>query len=499
MMRTQIYDLFNKDEQIKLLVENSEDIISIHDMEANYLFYGGSTKYKCTVNEIVGKSPYDFFEKDIANKIVKQIKKTAQTGEKFKSEVETKRFGNKKWFQIIISPLIKNGEIISVIKICRDITERIKIKQEIIQQKEFLNSIINAISNPLYVIDAKSYKVVLANKATLLGQNLKMNTCFGLTHNSDIPCWENGHDCPVNKVKETLQPCVIEHIHIDKDNEKRIYEVHGFPVFDENNNVIQVIEYNIDITEKKKLEEALIIEKEKANESNKLKSAFLANMSHEIRTPMNSIIGFGELLKNENISIEKKNQFVNFINQSGNHLLEIIDDIIEISKIDAKQLKAKMSEFRLIPFMKEIYDSFNFQIKDNTNKKLSINCFMESDKDYIISDRKWLRQILTNLISNALKFTHFGTVDISYYLLNDEQLLFKVKDTGIGISKEDLPFVFERFRQVGDETQTVFGGTGLGLAISKGFVELMGGSISVESEKETGSIFMFTIPYKSFK
>lgn len=493
-MKTTIYDLFNKDEQIKLLIENSEDIISIHDNEGNYLFYGGSAKYNFTTKEIIGKSPIDFFEKDDASKIIEQIKKTAQTGEKFETEVETNRYGKKRWFRIIISPLKKNGETISVIKICRDITERIKIQQEITQQKEFISNIINAIIHPLYVIDAETYNIVLANKATNINTKHNTNTCFAITHNFEKPCWENRINCPITVVKRTKMPSVSEHIHFDKNKKARIYQVHSFPVFNYKGIITYVVNYNIDITEKKNLEEALIIETEKAKESNRLKSAFLANISHEIRTPMNAILGFGELLKNEKLTVEKRNEFIDFINSGSNNLLEIIENILDIAKIDAKQLKIQMSKFRLIPFINEIYTSFNDQLSGK--KELSLNC--EIENDYIITDKKRLRQILINLISNAIKFTKEGIVKISCKITFNEQILFEVKDTGIGISEKDLPFVFDRFRQVGNETKPSFGGTGLGLAISKGFVKLMGGKISVKSEKGKGSTFSFTIPYKTF-
>jgi len=496
-MKHPIYDFFDKDEQIKLLIENSEDIITIHDIEGNYLFYGGSARYKLTVDEIFGKSPYDFLNKEDAKEIICQITKTAQTGNKFKIEKELNRFGKKSWYQISLSPIWKNGKIVSVIKICRDITERIKIKQQIVQQKEFLNNIINSISHPLYVIDVETYNVALTNKAAKFGSSTKIRTCYSLTHNSKVACWKNGEDCPVKIVGKTKKPCIVEHTHYNEKNEKTITEVHGFPVFDRSGKLVQVIEYNIDITEKKELEKALIIEKEKANESNKLKSAFLANMSHEIRTPMNAIIGFGELLKDESLTTEKRNKFIDIINSSGVHLLEIIEDIIDISKIDAKQIELSITKFKLNDFMTEIFIFFNSQLENEKDKRLEITCEIYKQIDFIFADKKRLKQVLINLISNALKFTSKGGVEICYSTINDKQILFEVKDTGIGISEKDIPFVFDRFRQVGNITKFVSMGTGLGLAISKGFVELMGGEISVESKEGKGSVFSFTIPLLS--
>lgn len=492
-MKTPIFDKY---EQIKLLIDNSEDIISIHDIKGNYLFYGGSAKYDFLAEKIVGKSPYDFYEEEVAKKIIEQIIDTAKSGKRKKFETKIPRYGKEKWFQINLSPIRKNDKIVSVIKICRDITDIVIIKQKILKQKNFFKNIINSISQPLYVIDVETYKVVLANTSTSSNLSVKTKSCYALTHNSDKPCWENGVKCPVNIIKRTKSPCIIEHIHVDENNEEFITEVHGFPVFDENDNVIQVIEYNVDITEKKKLEQALIVEKEKAEESNRLKSSFLANMSHEIRTPMNAILGFGELLKNDSLSSEKKEEFIDIINSSGAHLLEIIEDIIDISKIDSKQIQLRISKFRLNPFINDIYKFFNSRIENKEEKELRVYSKIENGNDLIISDRKRLKQILINLLSNAIKFTHRGTIEL-YYSIKEKQLLFSVKDTGVGISEKDIPFVFDRFRQVGKMPEKVFVGTGLGLAISKGFVELMGGHISVVSKEGEGSNFSFSIPLLS--
>ncbi len=348
-MKTTINSLYEKkDDCIKLIIENSEDIISIHDFEGTYLFFLGRHKFNYLSDEIIGKKPSDFYEQDIADRIVNNIKDAYITGEK--NIFETKLLLNNEFicFQIKTFPIKENNKIVSVMKICKDITEKVKNKQDILKQKEFLNNILNSITHPLYVIDVETYNIVLANKATNFNGFSEFKTCYSLSHNFNKPCNEAGYSCPVEIIKKTKESCITEHIHFDKNKEKKVFEVHGFPVFDENNKLIQVIEYNIDISEKKKLEELLLIEKEKANESNRLKTAFLTNMSHEIRTPMNAILGFGELMKNEKLEVEKRNKFIGIINNSGNYLLELIDDIIDISKIDAKQLEIVESEVNII-------------------------------------------------------------------------------------------------------------------------------------------------------
>ena len=182
-------------------------------------------------------------------------------------------------------------------------------------------------------------------------------------------------------------------------------------------------------------------------------------MSYEIRTPMNAIMGFGELLKNEELSHEKRIQFIDIINSSGKYLLELIDDIIDISKIDTKQLKIQLSKIRLVHLMNEIFAFFHSHSYKNKDVKLIFNNLLNGKDDFILTDEKRLKQILINLIGNALKFTPQGSVIVSYSINYDKNILFKVVDTGIGISENDLPFIFNRFRQVGNKTEKIYGGT----------------------------------------
>ena len=234
--------------------------------------------------------------------------------------------------------------------------------------------------------------------------------------------------------------------------------------------------------------------KEKAEESDKLKSAFLANMSHEIRTPMNAILGFTEILTETELD-NKQTEYINIIKSSGNHLLELINDIIDISKLESNQLQIAESECNLNNFLKDIKIFFELS-NHKTDLNLELNLGLEKGKDILYTDTTRLRQILINLIGNAIKFTNNGTISISYKKIENE-LLFTIKDTGIGIPKKQLPIIFERFRQADETTTKKFGGTGLGLAISKACTELLGGKIWAESEKEKGSSFYFTIPFKT--
>jgi signal transduction histidine kinase len=241
------------------------------------------------------------------------------------------------------------------------------------------------------------------------------------------------------------------------------------------------------------LEEA----KEKADESNRLKSAFLANMSHEIRTPMNGIVGFAKLLKlRPDLPQKKVNQYVDIITGNSRILLNLINDIIDISKIEANQLEIKSAPSDINKLLYDLY--LMYSSEKNRIKKADIdmrfNVPFEYSQMVVQTDVDRLRQVLMNLLSNALKFTEKGRIEFGYNLKGDN-LYFYVEDTGIGVRSEQVDMIFDRFRQADETSSRAYGGSGLGLAICKGIVNNMGGSIGVKSDGATGSHFWFTLPF----
>ncbi|GMT46017.1 MAG: histidine kinase [bacterium] len=246
----------------------------------------------------------------------------------------------------------------------------------------------------------------------------------------------------------------------------------------------------------KKYMEELIKARKKAEESEKLKMTFLSNMSHEIRTPMNSIIGFAELLQDENLSPGDRKEFASIVINSGEQLLSIIDEILEVSKEEAGELKLFEQKFSLKEFLRELHAIFTNHLR---NKPVKVLLNIPDDApDMIVADKVRLKQILDNLLSNAAKFTPEGVIEMGYRLLPKPvpMLEFYVKDTGIGIPKDKQDTIFERFTQVEENLTQNFSGTGLGLSIVKRLVTFMGGQVSLESAPEKGSAFTFTVPYK---
>jgi len=269
------------------------------------------------------------------------------------------------------------------------------------------------------------------------------------------------------------------------------------PLKDEEGIVIGTVFIARDITEHKQIEEELIKAKEKAEESDRLKSAFLANMSHEIRTPMSGILGFADLLKEPDLTGEQQQEYIRIIEKSGARMLNIINNIIDISKIESGQMEVSISETNINEQTEYIYAFF----KPETDQK-GLQFFLKNTlpaKEIIIkTDKEKVYAILINLVKNAIKFTHKGSIEFGYDIVetqNTASLQFFVKDTGTGIRQEQKEIVFERFRQGSESLNNKYEGAGLGLSISKAFVEMLGGKIWVESEEGNGSIFYFTIPY----
>ena len=244
---------------------------------------------------------------------------------------------------------------------------------------------------------------------------------------------------------------------------------------------------------RKNMEGDLIKSKEHAEESDRLKSAFLANMSHEIRTPMNSILGFSELFRQTKVSNQRKENYLKIIHTSGKHLVKIIDDIIDFSKIESGQLVINRANVNIKELFTMLYDEY-IQVAQNKNPNIELKMEIP-DEDYIIyTDEIRVKQIMGNFLTNSIKFTEKGQIVFGYQKAGKNQLKFFVKDTGIGIPQDKLETIFERFQQADDSTTRKYGGTGLGLTISKNLAELLDGEIGVKSKENTGAEFYFTLP-----
>lgn len=250
------------------------------------------------------------------------------------------------------------------------------------------------------------------------------------------------------------------------------------------------------ISKFKQVESELLKAKEKAEESDKLKSAFLANMSHEIRTPMNAIIGFSDLLADPSLDAGEIGMYTGVIKERCNNLLQIVNDILDISRIEANQIELKENRFSVNSLLEELYIVYAQKLinEDKLNVVLHLSKEKSDNESMIYADETRLKQVLCNLLDNAVKFTKSGIIEFGYKLPDDNFLEFFVRDTGIGINPDKHHIIFERFRQIDESLDREYGGNGLGLAICKAFVELMKGKIRLHSVPDAGTTIFFTIP-----
>jgi hypothetical protein len=247
------------------------------------------------------------------------------------------------------------------------------------------------------------------------------------------------------------------------------------PVRNDLDQITHYIAIKDDITERKNIVQQLLEAKEKAEESDRLKSAFLANMSHEIRTPMNAILGFSEILQHEGIQPGDRQEYIKLINDKGHDLMNIISDLIDISRIEAGDMKLVKTHIRINDMILDIFEQVKKEKVLKGKDEVQVRYRIREDAEYsVLSDKNRLRQVFNNLLGNALKFTNEGYIELGYDLM-DEHVRFYVKDSGIGITPENQKVIFERFRQEDNSYTRKHGGTGLGLAISKQIVELLGG------------------------
>ncbi len=423
------------------------------------------------------------------------------------------------------------------------ITERMHGEEKIKWQNEFLNNILESLTHPFYVINADDYTIEMANSAALSGRSLKKTTCHMLSHGRNKPCGDTDGPCPLEEIKKTKKPIVVEHVRRDKDGNTRNVEVHGYPIFDEAGNISQIIEYSLDITKRKQAESELknlnkvleirsdslaesqqaavklLNEAERAKQeaeqfndelecsverakmmteeavvANKAKSEFLANMSHEIRTPMNAILGFGQLLAEEGLTEEQKG-YVDIIQTSGENLLRVINDVLDFSKIEAGKLDTEIINCSLGQLLDTMESLLRPEAED---KGLDFEIIQDGKLPARIrTDPGRVHQCLVNLVDNAIKFTERGHVSAKVCLEDsggNSFIRFDIEDTGIGIPADRQEKIFDSFTQADGSTTRRFGGTGLGLAITKQLAEILGGQLSLSSTEGKGSVFSLTIP-----
>ncbi|MDP2068006.1 MAG: PAS domain S-box protein [Lutibacter sp.] len=499
--------------KLSITIEQSANTIIITDVHGNIEYtnpkFTEITGYAAA--EVLGKNPRILSSGKQPKEFYSNLWQTITAGKIWIGEFQNKaKNGNLYWERTTITP-IKNevGEISSYLAIKEDISKNKEAEEklrkathEIEKSEKKFRELFEKSGDAILII--KNGVFVECNQATLNMLSYKVfEEVLNLQPSELSPKFQpdglNSFEKAEALIKIVLEKGThrFEWWHTKSNGETFPVEVLLTTIENEPNNQVIHCVWR-DITKRKQAEQDLLIAKEKAEESNQLKTEFIQNMSHEIRTPMNGILGFTDLLENPDLPKEKRKRFIEIIKNSTHQLLHIIDDLMEISVLETKQIKAEEQPVCLNDLLFELFTVFEMKA---TKKNIPLVLKNElSDKESaILTDNNKLNKVLSNLLENALKFTNEGIVELGYKLNTDikpAELNIFVKDSGIGIKPEKQKMIFERFSQAEKELSKKVGGLGLGLSIAKENAELLGGKITVVSQLGKGAVFFVTIPYK---
>ncbi len=456
-------------------------------------------------SQVLGKTSAELYPGDAGRNKHADNNTVIKTGRPIigKEEVFEDQYGGLKWYLTSKIPLNNlNGDITGMVGISYDITDRKWAHEELVKSQALLINALKMahlgaweydVKRDMFLFNDLFYNLFKTTVDDIGGYEMTSKDYFNrFVHPGDLDMVVK----EMKKANKTDDPAYnnqLEHRIIYSDGFTGHIIVRYFVIMDESGNTIRIYGVNQDITETKRTEMELIRAKEKAEESDRLKTAFIHNISHEIRTPMNAIIGFSSLLCEPDITEENRNSFIEVLMNSSNHLLAVVNDIIEIANIEAGIVKLRMSDVNITSAVKNLYEQFR-PLADQ--KGLELTSSTGTNDDIIINtDSTKFIQVLNNLINNALKFTSSGSVDFGFETGEGEAKFF-VRDTGIGIPEEMQAKIFDRFFQVESSAARTYEGTGLGLSISKSFIEMLGGKMWVESNSQGGSVFYFTLPLR---
>ena len=404
----------------------------------------------------------------------------------------------KKHFSIYLNHLDRHFEVETfklgndqIVSLFTDVSAQWKVNFNLQESKQRFQVLLEAVPDLFFIIDKDGIYVDFVFKATealkIKPEDIIGNTIFEVGFSERMS----------SKIFNCIQHC------IDSDSIETIeyaLEVEGTSAMFEMRiarlNDHSVISLARDITKRKIVEIQLEEAKIKAQESDRLKTAFLANISHEIRTPMNAIIGFSKMLGSPDFDEDEKAQFIEIVITNGKLLMDLINDMISLSKIESNTLELKKSTCRINDMMVSLYREFNYELEDKKDIKIKLACANTNPKFGFITDSGLLLAILQKLIDNSIKFTENGEIEFGYHLREQSRIEFFIKDTGIGIAERDQERIFERFHQLDNRTVRAYEGTGLGLPIAQHYVKMLGGTLTVQSKLGKGSLFSFSLPFE---
>ena len=494
--------LRKSEEDLKTVINATPDIIQFKDGQGKWVTANNAALKFFNVDEehCIGLSDLELAEqnKEYKNVFLECAESDIATWESGKltrrNEIVPQANGRPRVFDIIKVPLFfEDGSRKSILVYARDITRQKEMESTLIDREKNYRILFE--DSPLGIFTAKPDGTILEANSELLeilGSPSKEKT-KEINILKFKPLVENGYSELFLKSCETGEIVKSELKYTSKWGKTNWLSSQIVPLRNEKGKIEKIYTVIEDITERKNTEGDLILAKERAEESDHLKSEFLANLSHEIRTPMNGIIGFSSLLEEAKISEPSSRNYIKIVINSATQLLRIIDDILEISKLETQQVALHPRQVNINDLLQECFALFDLRAKEKM-LSLHLDKGLDDEEAEVIIDDSKLHKILDNLIENALKFTHKGFIKIGYEV-KGEFLEFYVQDTGVGINPVSQDLIFERFSQEEKELSRKVGGLGLGLSIAKANAVLLGGDIRVESEKGKGATFFISVPF----
>ena len=490
--------------QLRAIMEALPYVSWFKDAEGNFSMVNALllTTFQKGLFEVLGKRNHEVFAAEEARQIEIIDREILDSGRITQSSSSRKQ----RIYRTFHFPVVDdNGMIIGTGGVQEDITNLTRSLQELHMEKEYLEALFENIPYYIFFIDRDQRYIRINSMMAKLLKIDDLNEACG-RKNSDffserVARKRQGEDRHILQGGEPMLNRIV--FFEDEGREGFWMEKNKIPIRDERGVVTMIVGIFKDVTGMMRIETELKEARDRAQEADRLKTSFLANMSHEIRTPMNGILGFATLLKDGSLPEEKRDLYLKHIEQSSKQLLNIIDDIIDISKIESGQLKISNRPVRINAIMEELYSAFFHTIRGDAPGEKKVSFKMKKGRkspDFtLVTDDYRLRQILNNLIGNAIKFTAEGHITFGYRVRGNRHIEFYVSDSGVGIPEAKLEEIFDRFGQVEQKTRGPNSGTGLGLSISRNLVVLMGGEMWVESKENKGSTFYFTLPLVSEK
>ncbi|OQX77721.1 MAG: hypothetical protein B6D61_06735 [Bacteroidetes bacterium 4484_249] len=503
-----MYDMF------RLMSDNSPDMFWAKDLVRKFIFVNksicDSLLFAKDTNEPIGKNEMYFVERE--QKAHPENNQWFTFGEKCsdsdgivmknKKAQRFDEYGNVRgkflFLDVYKAPLWDhNGKMIGTVGSARIVTKQKEIEKKLKESRKLLEKAQYIAKIGYYSCNIDTGKRIWSKQLyEILGlsidQEISNDEILSLTHPDDKERFRKAFEFTITNNTELDITFKV----LTKKGKLRHLRDRGEIIFDKNTGNKILTGSIQDITEQIIANDELIKAKNKAEESDRLKTAFLANMSHELRTPLNAVLGFSQLLHDNKLVQKEVCEYAGIIQSSGNHLLNIIEDILNFSVIESGEIKLHTEDVNIDDLLNEMLIILKAELKNSDKGHIDVRFIKPEDVKNIVinTDIAKLKQVLLNLLKNAIKFTYNGQIEFGYTIRENQNIEFYVKDTGIGIPEDKYDLIFKRFRQLEESHTRLYGGTGLGLSISKKLVELLNGEIWCESEVGKGSVFYFYLP-----